>query len=84
MTEICMPAHLLKTQAYLKEIMGEIGVLNKRGPYTNTYHLKPEFVNQVGTSGSQVSRESTMSSVKDEDVDIDDDMDDEDVDMEEI
>ena len=64
--------------------MSEIGVLNKRGPYTNTYHLKPEFANKAGTSVSQVSHSEPLSQLKEEDVDIDDDIDDEDVDMEEV
>lgn len=28
---------------YLKEILGEIAVYNKRGPYKNLYELKPEY-----------------------------------------
>lgn len=28
---------------YLKEILGEICILNKRGPYTSMYQLKAEY-----------------------------------------
>ena len=28
---------------WLKEVVNEVGVLNKRGPYANMYSLKPEY-----------------------------------------
>ncbi|CAG8495446.1 4521_t:CDS:2 [Acaulospora morrowiae] len=30
-------------ESYLKEVLSEIAVLDKKGPYNNCYHLKPEY-----------------------------------------
>ncbi|KAI8823086.1 transcription initiation factor IIF, beta subunit-domain-containing protein [Fimicolochytrium jonesii] len=30
-------------QAWLKEVLGEVAILNKRGPYVGLYELRPEF-----------------------------------------
>ncbi|CAG8519722.1 9345_t:CDS:2 [Acaulospora colombiana] len=30
-------------ESYLKEILSEIAILDKKGPYNNCYHLKPEY-----------------------------------------
>ncbi|KAJ1667805.1 hypothetical protein IW140_001358 [Coemansia sp. RSA 1813] len=35
--------HTRQPTAFLKEVLLEIAKLNKRGPYTGTYSLKPEF-----------------------------------------
>lgn len=34
-------------QVWLKEVLGELCNLNKRGPKTGTYELKPEFIANV-------------------------------------
>nr|KAJ3417742.1 hypothetical protein HK105_000856 [Polyrhizophydium stewartii] len=36
-------------QAWLKEVLAEVCILNRRGPYTGMYQLKPEFT--AGGSG---------------------------------
>ena len=33
----------LQPAAFLKEVLGDISILNKTGPYTGNYELKPEF-----------------------------------------
>jgi len=35
--------HTRQPMQYLKEILGEICILNKRGPYTSMYQLKAEY-----------------------------------------
>ncbi len=35
-------------QTYLKEILGEIAQLVKRGSYSGTYELKEEYKNNIG------------------------------------
>jgi transcription initiation factor TFIIF subunit beta len=35
--------HTKQPMQYLKEILSEICILNKRGPYTSTYQLKAEY-----------------------------------------
>lgn len=33
----------LNAQSYLKEVLNEIAILDKKGHYNNCYHLKPEY-----------------------------------------
>ncbi|OZJ01846.1 hypothetical protein BZG36_04941 [Bifiguratus adelaidae] len=35
--------HTKQPASYLKDVLAEIAILNKRGPYTSMYQLKPEF-----------------------------------------
>lgn len=35
--------HIRQPSAYLKEILREIAIYNKRGPYKNMYELRPEY-----------------------------------------
>ncbi|KAI9504280.1 transcription initiation factor IIF, beta subunit-domain-containing protein [Coemansia spiralis] len=44
--------HTRQPTAYLKEVLSDIAKLNKRGPYTGTYSLKPEFRKGAGEDGS--------------------------------
>ena len=42
--------HTHQPQMWLKEILADIAILNKRGPYVGTYQLKPEFRNHRPTA----------------------------------
>ncbi|KAJ2519519.1 hypothetical protein H4217_002624, partial [Coemansia sp. RSA 1939] len=44
--------HTRQPTAFLKEVLLEIAKLNKRGPYTGTYSLKPEFKKLTGEEAS--------------------------------
>src|SRR5436190_23750154 len=37
-------------KSYLKDVLNEIAILDKRGPYNNCYHLKPEYSQQSSTA----------------------------------
>ncbi|KAI9103282.1 transcription initiation factor IIF, beta subunit-domain-containing protein [Phlyctochytrium arcticum] len=39
-------------QAWLKEVLNDLAILHKRGPYVGTYELKPEFKGQGGSSSA--------------------------------
>jgi transcription initiation factor TFIIF subunit beta len=45
--------HTKQPSQYLKEILGEICILNRRGPYTGNYQLKPEFKERMSTAERQ-------------------------------
>lgn len=42
---------------YLKEVLTEICILNKRGPYTGNYQLKPEFKSRLSTAEQRQQEE---------------------------
>ncbi|KAL1931004.1 hypothetical protein VTP01DRAFT_10141 [Rhizomucor pusillus] len=42
---------------YLKEVLSEICILNKRGPYTGNYQLKPEFKSRLSTAEQRQQEE---------------------------
>ncbi|KAI8907096.1 transcription initiation factor IIF, beta subunit-domain-containing protein [Powellomyces hirtus] len=58
-------------QAWLKEVLNEVALLNKRGPYVGLYELKPEFKGSTGGDAGPTATSSTAQStgveVKDED-----------------
>ncbi|CAG8444130.1 14349_t:CDS:1 [Ambispora leptoticha] len=35
--------YVKQPESYLKDVLTEIAILDKRGPYNNCYHLKPEY-----------------------------------------
>ncbi|KAI8877642.1 transcription initiation factor IIF, beta subunit [Backusella circina FSU 941] len=45
--------HTKQPSQYLKEILGEICILNRRGPYTGNYQLKSEFKERMSTAERQ-------------------------------
>lgn len=45
--------HTKQPSQYLKEILSEICILNKRGPYAGNYQLKPEFKQRMSVAESQ-------------------------------
>ncbi|PVV05440.1 hypothetical protein BB560_000038 [Smittium megazygosporum] len=48
---------------YLREVLNEIAALNKRGPYSSMYSLKPEFsVNQPAATASTETPETSQQS----------------------
>ncbi|KAJ1798081.1 hypothetical protein LPJ59_002731 [Coemansia sp. RSA 2399] len=50
--------HTRQPTAFLKEVLLEIAKLNKRGPYTGTYSLKPEFKKLTGEEAAAISAEA--------------------------
>ncbi|OMH81933.1 Transcription initiation factor IIF subunit beta [Zancudomyces culisetae] len=47
---------------YLKEVLGDIAILNKRGPYNSMYSLKPEYMSISGANaGGNGNANSTAS-----------------------
>ncbi|KND05055.1 transcription factor IIF subunit TFG2 [Spizellomyces punctatus DAOM BR117] len=42
-------------QAWLKEVLNDLALLHKRGPYVGTYELKPEFKGRGGSTGPENS-----------------------------
>lgn len=70
-------------EQYLKEVLSDIAILNKKGPYNAMYELKPEYKKAKGTSSMRpVVPETSRGNSDDDNDDIDDDGDDEDEDME--
>ncbi|KAJ2747578.1 hypothetical protein GGI20_000403 [Coemansia sp. BCRC 34301] len=64
--------------AYLKEVLADIAILNKRGPYVATYSLKPEFRKVSGEAAAALAAASIYgsSSAAHGDGDLGSDMDD--------
>ncbi|CDS10000.1 hypothetical protein LRAMOSA02677 [Lichtheimia ramosa] len=63
--------HIRQPSQYLKEVLNDICILNKRGPYAGNYQLKPEYV-QRSTAAEQSSgaaKDSGTPSSGDEDED---------------
>src|SRR6266498_15262 len=42
-------------KSYLKDVLNEIAILDKRGPYNNCYHLKPEYSQQSSTASESIA-----------------------------
>ncbi|KAJ1966033.1 hypothetical protein GGI12_000351 [Dipsacomyces acuminosporus] len=42
--------HTRQPAAFLKEVLADVAVLNKRGPYASTYSIKSEFRNSTNTA----------------------------------
>lgn len=69
--------HTKQPSQYLKEILSEICILNKRGPYAGNYQLKPEFKQRMSVAESQTA----LQNIEDE---VTDDEDEEEEQMEEV
>ncbi|KAI7865483.1 transcription initiation factor IIF, beta subunit-domain-containing protein [Spinellus fusiger] len=69
--------HTKQPAQYLKEILSEICILNKRGPYAGNYQLKPEYKQRSAAERPNRDRpdkkESSASSSSEEDDDDEDD-----------
>ncbi|KAI8323830.1 hypothetical protein GQ54DRAFT_296534 [Martensiomyces pterosporus] len=90
--------HTRQPTAFLKEVLADVAVLNKRGPYAATYSIKSEFRNSTntapdlaaasaGASGSLVAAGGQPGGDRDDLAGNDDDMgfnDDEDEDFEDV
>ncbi|KAI8330011.1 transcription initiation factor IIF, beta subunit-domain-containing protein [Choanephora cucurbitarum] len=64
--------HTKQPNQYLKEVLSEICILNKRGPYAGNYQLKPEFKQRL----SAAERQNITSNIE-EDISTDDEEDNE-------
>ncbi|RIA96850.1 transcription initiation factor IIF, beta subunit-domain-containing protein [Glomus cerebriforme] len=42
-------------ESYLKDVLNEIAILDKRGPYNNCYHLKPEYSQQSSAASESIA-----------------------------
>jgi transcription initiation factor TFIIF subunit beta len=69
--------HTKQPNQYLKEILAEICILNKRGPYAGNYQLKPEFKQRL----SAAEKQTALNNVEE---DISTDEDDDNEEMEEV
>lgn len=83
----------VQPEAYLKEVLGDIGTFHKNGPNTNMWSLKPEYMATVmsggqraamAASGSGEASGSGAAKMEEDEDGEDDDDDDDDDDMEEI
>ena len=54
--------HTKQPSQYLKEVLQEICILNKRGPYASNYQLKPEYKQRP----SAAELESAANATKDD------------------
>lgn len=45
--------HTNQPNQYLKEVLSEICILNKRGPYAGNYQLKPEYKQRLSAAEKQ-------------------------------
>jgi len=71
-------------EAYLKEVLEEIAIMNKSGPYSGKWSLRPEFKQRSTTGVSNIASAGTDGGVNTgETIEIDDDDDDE-VEMEDV
>ncbi|KAI8084208.1 transcription initiation factor IIF, beta subunit-domain-containing protein [Gilbertella persicaria] len=62
--------HTKQPNQYLKEVLSEICILNKRGPYAGNYQLKPEFKQRLSAAERQnmtTNVEEAISTDEDED-----------------
>ncbi|KAI9488212.1 transcription initiation factor IIF, beta subunit-domain-containing protein [Zychaea mexicana] len=57
--------HTKQPSQYLKEVLSEICILNKRGPYASNYQLKPEYKQRP--SAAELASAAAASSSKDGD-----------------
>ncbi|KAJ2890309.1 hypothetical protein IWW38_004207, partial [Coemansia aciculifera] len=48
--------------AFLKEVLADIAILNKRGPYVATYSLKPEFKKASGEAAAALAAAAAAAS----------------------
>lgn len=70
-------------EAYLKEVLEDIAVMNKAGPYSGKWSLRPEFKQRSGTGVSSLASAGTDGGANaGEAIEIDDD--DEEVEMEDV
>lgn len=74
--------HTNQPTQYLKEVLTEICILNKRGPYAGNYQLKPEFKDRESQAEREGTEKAKLAQQDLSDDDIDDDIDNEE--MEEI
>lgn len=63
--------HIRQPSQYLKEVLNDICILNKRGPYAGNYQLKPEYVQRSSQAeqSSGAAKDSGSPSSGDEDED---------------
>ncbi|KAI8391768.1 transcription initiation factor IIF, beta subunit-domain-containing protein [Radiomyces spectabilis] len=59
--------HTKQPAQYLKEILSEICILNKRGPYAGNYQLKPEYKQRPSAAEAMASNSADNPSSEDED-----------------
>jgi len=50
-------------ESYLKEILSEIAILDKKGPYNNCYHLKPEYSQKNSAAAISVAPQGLEASI---------------------
>ena len=67
-------------EAYLKEVLEDIAIMNKAGPYSGKWSLRPEFKQRSGTGGASLASAGTDGGANA--IEIDDD--DEEVEMEDV
>ncbi|GBC04041.1 hypothetical protein RclHR1_05490004 [Rhizophagus clarus] len=67
-------------ESYLKDVLNEIAILDKRGSYNNCYHLKPEYSQQslkasesIAPYGLEAPVTGTSNEVDDDDFDFEND-----------
>ncbi|CAB4432194.1 unnamed protein product [Rhizophagus irregularis] len=67
-------------ESYLKDVLNEIAILDKRGPYNNCYHLKPEYSQQssnasesIAPLGLEAPAAGTSNEVEDDDFEFEND-----------
>ncbi|KAI8988589.1 transcription initiation factor IIF, beta subunit-domain-containing protein [Mycotypha africana] len=61
--------HTKQPSQYLKEVLQEICILNKRGPYAGNYQLKPEFKQRMSLAEKQNAGTNIEDEVSDDDED---------------
>ncbi|KAJ2162452.1 hypothetical protein GGF46_000693 [Coemansia sp. RSA 552] len=72
--------HTKQPTAFLKEVLGDIAKLNKHGPYTNMYSLKPEFRKTSADAAAAIAAAAASGSRPDAPADDDGGDDDDDID----
>ncbi|CAO3644625.1 unnamed protein product [Cunninghamella echinulata] len=64
--------HTNQPTQYLKEVLTEICILNKRGPYAGNYQLKPEFKDRESQAEKEGSERAKLAQQDLSDDDLDD------------
>jgi transcription initiation factor TFIIF subunit beta len=57
-------------EAYLKQVLEEIGIMNRSGPYNGKWSIKPEFKNTRSSEGR--SADNAIDLDDDEEVEMED------------
>jgi hypothetical protein len=63
-------------QSYLKEVLSEIAVLDKKGTYNNCYHLKSQYSRRTADNESIAPVGMAAEDEEEEEVEEDEDLDD--------